>query len=263
MENLFLVKLEIFILLLSFWYIIYFLWNKLYIYLYDIKKIIKPENNKKLHKIKKINIESKENNYKKQWKNNCNLSEKQKEQLSKIIKRVKNNTSKWYSDLARNLIVEWLAIDKYNKDLNIELAKIYEKEKKYKNAEYIYNEIIENIKNATSVIKKLWFVLAKQKKYKKSIKAYERVYKRDKTDIEVIDMLADLNYKVEDYNISLKYVILSLKDTPRNVSKLMLAWNSYEMMKDYENALIYYNKILEVQPYNTDIQEKIEILKNN
>jgi hypothetical protein len=37
-----------------------------------------------------------------------------------------------------------LSIDKYNKELNLELAYIYEKEKKYSNAEYIYKDLLDN-----------------------------------------------------------------------------------------------------------------------
>jgi len=261
MENLFLIKSEILIMLISFWYFIYFTGSKIYSYYFSVKTILKPQNINKTLKLKKINVENKEKNYKKKLNKWINLSEQQKINLTNIIKRVDTNIVKWYYDKARNLIVEWLAIDKYNKDLNIELAKIYEKEKKYKNAEYIYNEIIENIKDATSVIKKLWFVLALQQKYKKSIKAYEKVHKRNKSDIEVIDMLANLNYKTWKYNMSLKYIILSLKDTPRNAEKLTIAWNSYEKLREYSHAIDYYNKVLEIQPYNTEIIEKIKLLE--
>jgi len=261
MDNLFLIKSEILIMLISFWYFIYFTGDKIYSYYFSVKIILKPQNINKTLKLKKINLENKEKNYKKKLNKWINLSEQQKIDLTNIIKRVDTNIVKWYYDKARNLIVEWLAIDKYNKDLNIELAIIYEKEKKYKNAEYIYNEVIENIKDATSVIKKLWFVLALQQKYKKSIKAYEKVHKRNKSDVEVIDMLANLNYKIWKYNMSLKYIILSLKDTPRSTEKLILAWNSYEKLREYSHAIDYYNKVLEIQPYNTEIIEKIKLLE--
>ena len=53
---------------------------------------------------------------------------------------IKINSLKWYIDTAKNLIVEWLSIDKYNRELNLELASIYEKEHNYINAEYIYKD---------------------------------------------------------------------------------------------------------------------------
>ncbi len=66
-----------------------------------------------------------------------------KHKVISILKRVKINISKWYIDTAKNLIVEWLSLDKYNRELNLELAIIYEKEHNYINAEYIYKDLLE------------------------------------------------------------------------------------------------------------------------
>jgi hypothetical protein len=46
-------------------------------------------------------------------------------------------------------------LDKYNVDLNMELANIYEKEKNYLNAEYIYKDLLEHLKVDFKIMKKL------------------------------------------------------------------------------------------------------------
>lgn len=260
MENIIFLKIEIIVLIISLTYILYFIWDKLVEIYYNLKKIVTPKKVKRKTWIKKIDIKSKENNYKKE-KNLSTLTKENKEKLANIVKRVKNNSSKWYIDVARALIVEWLAIDKYNKDLNLELAKLYEKEKKYKNAEYIYNDILENIKDSIVILKRLWFVLAVQKKYKKSIKTYEKVYKKNKTDVEVIDMLGNINYEVGDYEKALEYIKLWLRDKPRNAEKLIMSWVCYEKLWEIENAIFRYKKVLEIQPYNTEILDKVKALE--
>jgi len=94
--------------------------------------------------------------------------------LSEITKKVKINSSKSYLEKAKSLIIEGLAIDKYDKELNIELATIYEKEKNYKNAEYIYEDLIHMYKNDTNILKKLAYVLALQRRFSESVEVYEK-----------------------------------------------------------------------------------------
>ena len=136
MESSIFLKFEIIIMFISFWYIIYYVFDRMTSVYSKVKKIITPSKKIVKKEFKKINIASKEANYKKDHSIIHNLSHENKDKLIEILKRVKLNRTKWYFDVARTLIVEWLAIDKYNKDLNLELAKIYEIEKKYKNGKY-------------------------------------------------------------------------------------------------------------------------------
>ena len=130
MENLLFIKIEIFIFTLSFLYILYYLWIKMYTVYFKVKEIVKPvkiENKKSA--LNKVSLGN--NKSSKSWNKHIKISDKHKNKVLDIIKRVRVNSTKWYFDTARNLIVEWLSFDKYNRELNIELALIYEKEKNY------------------------------------------------------------------------------------------------------------------------------------
>lgn len=190
------------------------------------------------------------------------LTEKQKLRLIEILKRVQTNSSKWYFDTAKNLIVEWLAIDNGNKDLNLELASIYEREKNYKNAQYIYEDLIEKLEDNYEVIKKLAFSLALQWKYKKSVKQYTQAFDRKPGDMEVLDALANLLFELGDFKESLKYTKLYLVQKPRNVEKLTVKWVCFEQLEKYPEAIAAYRKILEIQPYNSEILNKIKELED-
>jgi len=226
-----------------------------------MKKIVRPEvKNKEVFDIK-INRDKLQDNYKKEKSIWSDISDDNKKEIIGILKKIKVNSAKWYFDASKNLIVEWLAIDKYNKDLNMELAFIYEKEKNYEKAEYIYRDLKEILNDDFEVSKKLGFILAMQNKIIESIQIYREVFWKQKWDMEIVDMLCWLNYEIKRYKSCLKFVKLYLKEHPRNIEKLFMKaicfeelWRIWECVKAYEN-------ILSVQPYNTDAIYKRKELK--
>ncbi len=256
-------KLEIIIFLLSFWYIIYFLWEKFYYAYFKVRKVIKKE--KKWKKIKKestkvsINKRKKGNFLK---ENRKNLTEEEKSQISDIIKRVNINSTKGYFDVSKALIIEWLSIDKSNKNLNLELANIYEKEKKYENAEYIYLDLLDIYKDDLKMLKKLAYVYVLQSKLHKAIETYEKVHEKNKWDDAVIEILSEITFDVAYYDKAVKYSTMFLKTKPRNVEKLTIKAVSLEKLKKYEKAIKVHKKILELQPYNTFSRDKIRELES-
>lgn len=258
MGNLFFIKLEIITFFLSLWYLLYYSSSKFYVIYFKLKKIIKPEkieNTKSALNKVSLNTDAREIVAKKT--DDIKLSQENKDKLTDIIKRVKINTSKWFYDFAKNLIVEWLSIDKYNKDLNFQLATIYEKEWKYLNAEYIYRDLLEVIKVDYEVMKKLWFVLALQNKLEESLNVYESIHKKKMADDEVIDILAELAFNMQDFKKALKYSNLYLVSKPRDVDKLFIKAKCLDEMRKTQESYVVYKRILELQPYNTKVKDII------
>lgn len=263
MGNLFFIKLEIYTFLLSFWYLLYYSSTKFYVVYYKLKKIIKPEkieNTKSALNKVSLNTDAREAVAKKTEE--VKLTQENKDKLVDIIKRVKINTSKWFYDFAKNLIVEWLSIDKFNKDLNFQLATIYEKEGKYLNSEYIYRDLLEVMKADYEVTKKLWFVLALQNKMEESLVIYESLHKKKMADDEVIDILAELSFNMQDYKKALKYSNLYLVSKPRDVDKLFIKAKSLDEMRKTQESYTVYKRILELQPYNTKVKDIIYDFEN-
>ena len=224
---------------------------------------MKPEKiqNKKsaLHK---VTLNSNKGKQVSKKSNVTKISEKNKLKVIDIVKRVKLNSSKGYFDFAKNLIVEWLSLDKFNRELNLELAIIYEKEKNYLNAEYIYKDLLEHLKVDFVVMKNLWFIYALQDKYKESLSIYEKIHKKKMADDDVIDILAELTFTMKLYKKTIKYANLYLVSKPRNVHKLFIKAKSLEKILQPEDALIVYNRILELQPYNKKAKNYIINIEN-
>ncbi len=260
--NIFL-KFEVIIFFITLSYCVYYIFHRIYIVYFDVKKIVaKPKLSEK-EKVADIlvNREKIQQHYKKDKSSKSELTDATKKKIIDIVKKVRINSAKWYFDASKNLIVEWLSLDKFNKDLNLELAFIYEKERNYENAEYIYRDLREVLKDNYEVSKKLWFILAMQNKIEESIKIYRDIYSNQKWDMEVVDMLCNLTYEIKKYKSCLKFVKVYLKENPRNVEKLFMKatcleqlWKIWECIKVYEN-------ILTLQPYNTDAIYKRKELK--
>lgn len=262
MENLVLIRLEIFIFVFTFLYILYFIWDFLF------SKIKKIKNNSKRKNIKenksslnKVTIKNEE--VKKEVKQRkIEITWKELNYLNDLIKRVKLNSSKWYYDTSKWLIIEWLSIDKYNRELNIELAYIYEKEWKYRNAELIYKDLITYYKNDFTILKRLGFVLFKQDKLEESFDIYNKLHVKKMADDEVVEFLSEISFDLEKYKESLKFINAYLRNKPRDTDRLFMKAFCYEHFRDFNDAITVYKRILELQPYNTKARDKIVELEN-
>jgi Tfp pilus assembly protein PilF len=267
MNSVIFLKIEIFIFISSFLYILYFLYEKILIIFWGLRKVIKPDENKILKKIKEekekleINKDEQKNKKNKKIEQKEKLTWKDLKRISELLKRIKLNKAKWYFDKAKTLVVEWLAIDKSNKELNLELADIYEQENEYNKAEFIYKDLLWLYKNNFEILKKLGYNLALQWKYEESVEVYLNAYNKKKDDIEIVEFLADLTYQLKFYKKSLKFIKIFLKEHPRNSEKLKMKAFCLEALWEVSNAIDSYKKVLELQPYNTQVQEKISFLE--
>ena len=187
---------------------------------------------------------------------------KQSEKIRNIIQRAEVNISRWYLESARVLIVEGLTLKKEDKDLNVTLADIYEREKKYQNAEYIYKDMLELYHDDELLLRKLGYALALQWKNEESFNTYEKAFQKNATNMEILDTLANLGLELQNYKKALKYASLFLKQRPRDSEKLWIKWYCLEVSWDTQEAIITYRKLLEVQPYNSEVQERVGNLES-
>ncbi|MDD3646239.1 MAG: hypothetical protein PHH06_02400 [Candidatus Gracilibacteria bacterium] len=229
---------------------------------FNIKRIVKPDKKLLQEKADKISelLKNREEKIIEKHELKQKLNEKESKKIAEILKRVDINFSKGYIDTAKSLIIEGLAIDKYNKDLNLSLAKIYENEKEYTKGEYIYIDLLKAYKDNFEILKKLGFNLALQKKFNESINVFIEAYNKRKNDNDVLEILADLTYEMKYYKKSLKFIKLYLKQFPRNTEKLKMKGYCLELLGQTEEAIETYKRVLDLQPYNTKVLEKLKHL---
>ncbi len=282
-----LLQLEIFLFLSSFFYILYYLGDKAYWFYIKKKFEAAEKNEKKLQRAKLreeqtqqlIKIEAEKDSIPKtkaskkllkkiENKDEQNENEKEKnhisaeqgEELREIWKRAQIHISRWYFESARTLIIEWLSMKKEDKELNLLLADVYEREKKYQNAAYIYKDLLEIYGEEMYTLQRLWNVYVLLDNTAEAIEVYEKAQNKDKSNTEVLDILAHLYAETWDFKKALKYSGAFLKEKPRNAEKLSIKAYALEKLWKTTEAIKCYELVLQVQPYNSEIQDRIKAL---
>ena len=279
-----LLRLEVILFLLSSLYIIYYIIDYLYLKLvskFTLKKQIKKldeKHNKSLTNQAEVvcntsdSTNKKNTNKKKDKKNDVNVSKvphiveklqvENSEQLREIVKRAQMNISRWYLETARNIVIEGLAMKKQDKELNILLAEIYEREKKYQNAAYIYKDLYDEYPEDTVIMQKLWNALYLLGDNMWAFEIYILVHKKNRSNTEVLDILSHLSIDIKDFKAWLKYANRYLKEKPRNAEKLWIKAYCLEKIWRIRESIEAYSKILDVQPYNNEVIERIKTLES-
>jgi len=185
------------------------------------------------------------------------------EQIREMVKRAQMNMSRWYLETARVIVVEWLAMKKQDRELNILLAEIYEREKKYQHAAYIYGDLLEEHKDDEVVMQKLWNSLYLLWDNSGAFEIYSQAHKKNRSSTEILDILSHLSLDIKDYKSWVKYANLYLKEKPRNAEKLGIKAYCLEKIGRTRESIEAYKKILDVQPYNSEVQDRISVLEKN
>ncbi|MCH2189165.1 hypothetical protein MK079_05060, partial [Candidatus Gracilibacteria bacterium] len=170
LENLFLLRIEVVIAVLSFLYIVYYFGEMLFCK-YVRNKIFQMQTKKTLSTktpSAKMKFETSQIGNTSSLGKKVDITPEQKSHLSELVKKVQIHIKKGYNDTAKNLIIEGLAICKFHRDLNLELAFLYEQEKNYKNAEYIYNDLLNFYVGDGEIMKKHGYVLVLQDKFEEA-----------------------------------------------------------------------------------------------
>ena len=280
-----LLRLEVIVFLLSLWYILFYIIDFLYLKFtskFKLKKYIKKldsehsdilKKGKQQEKKEKPEDIRKADKSTKKEKTHTNkdikspqivekLQESKGEQIREIIKRAQMNISRWYLETARNIVVEWLAMKKQDKELNILLAEIYEREKKYQNAAYIYKDLYDEYQEDVVIMQKLWNALYLLGDNMWAFEIYVLVHKKNRSNTEVLDILSHLSIDIKDFKAWVKYANRYLKEKPRNAEKLWIKAYSLEKLWRIRESIEVYRKILDVQPYNNEVIERIKILES-
>lgn len=259
--SLWLLRLEVITFLIFLFYVIYYLYFKFYNVFNWLYKIVGSWKVKKeiiSSNVNKIEIKEDRNLHVKNYSKDKVIKDEDKIKIGELLKKIKINISKGEYDLAKNLVVEWLVIDKFNIELNLELASIYIFEKDYIKAEYIYKDLLLVHSEDFEILKKLAYILTMQQKYDLAIEMYKKAYDIKNDDFEIINMLAHLYYYKKEFSEAINYLRIFLKQSPRDVDNLVLMWDCLKSIWKFQDSINVFKRALELQPYNEYIKKEIE-----
>lgn len=183
------------------------------------------------------------------------ISPEKRLEIIEAVKLIRTKIARGEFTDARAKIIEGLAVDKWNKDLNCLLASLYERDKDYKKAEFIYKDLILVHDTDPEIYMKLGFALSIQGKFEIAFEIYKRLANLSEAHIEAIEMLANLAHELKRFEESAEYAKQFLKAHPRNADILSVLAVSLIALERKEEALETIEKLKNLDPYNPRIRE--------
>lgn len=187
-------------------------------------------------------------------------STEDRQQAGEIAKLAKTKIARGEFTEAKGKIIEGLAFDKFDKELNCLLASLYERDKDFKKAELVYKDLIVVHDTDPEIYMKLGFALSMQAKYEIAFEIYRKLHAITDGADEAIEMLANLAYQLERYEEARNSAKEYLRNHPRNVEMLNLLAFSQANLGERREALETLDKLRVIDPYNAKIREFAEKL---
>lgn len=185
-------------------------------------------------------------------------STEDRQQAGEIAKLAKTKIARGEFTEAKGKIIEGLAFDKFDKELNCLLASLYERDKDFKKAELVYKDLIVVHDTDPEIYMKLGFALSMQAKYEIAFEIYRKLHAITDGADEAIEMLANLAYQLERYEETRNSAKEYLRNHPRNVEMLNLLAFSQANLGERREALETLDKLRVIDPYNAKIREFAE-----
>lgn len=188
------------------------------------------------------------------------LSPQKKEKVIEIVNNVKTLIARWHIEDARTLIVNGLSLEKNNRDLNLLMANLYERDHAFEKAEFILKELAEADSDDVEVLNHLATVVAMQRKFEVSYELYKKILSLTWETEDILYTLthiaAELNLTEDIYNYSKLY----LKQFPKNPEILWLYSQAQITKADRKWAIETLIKLKNLTPYNQEIVDLISKL---
>lgn len=179
------------------------------------------------------------------------------EKLYTISCEVKTLLARWQTQEARALIIQWLAINKNHRELNLMLGSIYEWERQAQKAEYIYKDLALVYENDGEILERLANILIVQKRYDLALEIYKKITSisgETEWSLYIMTHLAhELWNNDELYIYSRKYQ----KNWPNNPDILALLAQAEIAIGHRQDAIQTLIKLKNLTPYNNEIMETI------
>jgi tetratricopeptide (TPR) repeat protein len=193
-------------------------------------------------------------------KNPHSLKPEKKEKLIEITGNVKTLIARGQIDDARALIVSGLAIEKSNRELNLLMASLYERDHAFEKAEFILKDIATNSPDDIEILTHLATDLAMQRKYDVSYELYKKILSLGGENEETLYTLAHLASEMDLPDDVTLYARVYLKQYPHNPEILWLYSQSQIAHGERREAVETLIKLKNLTPYNQEIADLIQKL---
>lgn len=187
-----------------------------------------------------------------------NILSKQKKLLEKILYEANTLKKEWKLEDYEKKLIEWLAIEPENSELNKLLADLYFTIGNHKKALSLLKKIIEidpNDHNAIWQIGEIYLITWDFETAELLVeKAINMKPNNPKYYVSMVEILYNTERKKEAVDVMEKIVKLR----PTNTNYMLTLADLYEEINDEDNAKKYFFKVLEQEPSNEKAKRKIK-----
>lgn len=148
------------------------------------------------------------------------LTPEKRAELSDLAKTIRTKIARGELTDARARIIEGLAIDKWNKELNCLLASLYERDNEYRKSELIYKDLVLVHDTDPEIYMKLGFALSIQGKYEIAYEIYKKLLELSDSHVEAAEMLANIAHELGRHEQAVEHARMFLRMHPRNADIL-------------------------------------------
>lgn len=184
----------------------------------------------------------------------------QNETIFAIVNAVKTLIARKETTEARTLIIQWLAIDKHHRDLNLLLGSLYETERQFEKAEYVYKDLAIEYPNNIEILEKLWNVLIIEKRYSIALEIYKKILDIGGETEWTLYILSHLCHEIGDASEGHLFMKKYLKQWPNNPEVLSLMWNAEIELGKRKDAIETLKRLKNLTPYNEEITATLQKL---
>jgi tetratricopeptide (TPR) repeat protein len=161
---------------------------------------------------------------------------------------------------ARALIIQWLALDKWHRELNLMLGSLYEWERHLEKAEYVYKDLAIDFPDDIEILEKLGNVLIIEKRYSIALEIYKKILSLGWETEWTLYILSHLCHELNDANEGYRYMKKYLKWWPNNPEILALISEAEIELGKRKDAIETLKRLKNLTPYNGEITATLQKL---
>ncbi len=192
------------------------------------------------------------------WSENKIIQEKQKKLLEKISYEANIFKKEWKLEEYEKKLIEWLAIDPENLELNKELADLYFTIWNHKKALSLLKKIIEVDPEDNNVIWQIWEIYLIMGDYETAELLIEKAINLKPNNPKYYISMVEILYNTDRKKDAIATMEKIVKLRPTNSNYALTLAELYEEIEDFDNAKKYYFKVLEQEPTNDKAKRKIQ-----
>ena len=191
---------------------------------------------------------------------NKNIQEKQKKLLEKIDYEANAYKKEWKLEEYEKKLIEWLAIDPENLELNKQLADLYFTIWNHKKALSLLKKIIEEDPEDHNAIRQIWEIYLITGDYDTAELLIEKAINLKANNPKYHISMVEILYNTERKKDAVAVMEKIVKLRPTNSNYALTLAELYEEIQDKDNAKKYYFRVLEQEPGNDKAKKKIQDL---